>query len=284
MIILKAIGAFFVKIWRWIKDTAWVQPLLIVGAIFAIIFSIPYITSWANSWSGNSTNSFYNASKKTLEGEEESTSGGSEADKLTQTLYGNSLLSDTTKIDEKYGKKFFVIFANSTNSSSNEAETGFKYLRDYWNTQGINSSDTLPFTYYTIFSDDTSSTDDSLDKNLGNAWERYLKNNIDFFNTSITKLTSAPYYANNSMSEDNYANFALSDLSSDKKASSAFPIPTFCLIDYSDTAIKAGRWGLSEILFTLSGETDGAKAKLLMNMWNHCDSDTTNIFSSSYIK
>ena len=37
MIILKAIGAFFVKIWRWIKDTAWVQPLLIVGAIFAAL-------------------------------------------------------------------------------------------------------------------------------------------------------------------------------------------------------------------------------------------------------
>ena len=39
MKILKAIGAFFARIWRWIKETAWVQPLLIVGAIFAIIFA-----------------------------------------------------------------------------------------------------------------------------------------------------------------------------------------------------------------------------------------------------
>jgi hypothetical protein len=49
MKVLKAIGDFFVRIWRWIKETAWVQPLLIVGAIFAIIFSIPYFTKWISS-------------------------------------------------------------------------------------------------------------------------------------------------------------------------------------------------------------------------------------------
>ena len=43
MKILRAIGHFFAKIGRWIANTAWVQPLLIVGGIFAIIFSIPYI-------------------------------------------------------------------------------------------------------------------------------------------------------------------------------------------------------------------------------------------------
>ena len=40
MIILTAIGAFFGRIWKWIRETAWVQPLLIVGVIFGIIFSI----------------------------------------------------------------------------------------------------------------------------------------------------------------------------------------------------------------------------------------------------
>ena len=44
MNILKKIGTPFIAIWRWIKETAWVQPLLIVGIIFAIIFSIPSIT------------------------------------------------------------------------------------------------------------------------------------------------------------------------------------------------------------------------------------------------
>lgn len=35
-----AITKFFSTIWGWIKNTAWVQPLLIVGLIFAVIFSI----------------------------------------------------------------------------------------------------------------------------------------------------------------------------------------------------------------------------------------------------
>jgi hypothetical protein len=35
----KAIGNFFKRIWQWIKNTAWVQPLLIVVIIFLIIFS-----------------------------------------------------------------------------------------------------------------------------------------------------------------------------------------------------------------------------------------------------
>ena len=39
-----AIGRFFKKIWEWIKNTAWVQPLLIVAIIFGVIFSINPIT------------------------------------------------------------------------------------------------------------------------------------------------------------------------------------------------------------------------------------------------
>ena len=50
MNVLKKLGTPFVALWRWIKETAWVQPLLIVGVIFAIIFSIPSITSWVQSW------------------------------------------------------------------------------------------------------------------------------------------------------------------------------------------------------------------------------------------
>ena len=69
MAILKSIGAFFVKIWHWIKETAWVQPLLIVGAIFAVIFSIPYITEWVGGWTGNGAGAFYEASLLTLEGQ-----------------------------------------------------------------------------------------------------------------------------------------------------------------------------------------------------------------------
>src|SRR5574344_621569 len=170
MIFLKAIGAFFVKIWRWIKETAWVQPLLIVGAIFAVIFSIPYITNWANSFTLNSTNSFYNAQKMNLEGEKDDKSGdsASAADELTNSITANTIdnfyvngsktvFDDTAK---KYGEKFFLIFADSTNTASKSAETGFKYLRDNWGKYAYNPTDKGTFQYYTIFKDDTSTTND----------------------------------------------------------------------------------------------------------------------------
>ncbi|MEY3496720.1 MAG: hypothetical protein RJA80_943, partial [Actinomycetota bacterium] len=73
---MKPIGTFFGKIfgglWNWIKETAWIQPLLIVGTIFAIIFSIPTITEWVNgiAESINSPESYYRNYQKKLEGEE----------------------------------------------------------------------------------------------------------------------------------------------------------------------------------------------------------------------
>ncbi len=44
--VLSAIGRFFKGIGNWIKTTAWIQPLLIVGAIFALIMSIKPISNW----------------------------------------------------------------------------------------------------------------------------------------------------------------------------------------------------------------------------------------------
>jgi len=62
--VLAAIGGFFAKIWRWIVETAWIQPLLIVGIIFGVIFSIPSISSWINEESETKGQyAFYNKNK-----------------------------------------------------------------------------------------------------------------------------------------------------------------------------------------------------------------------------
>ena len=58
--ILSAIGRFFKAIWNWIKNTAWVQPLLIVGAIFALIMSIRPISDWISQITNvETTSTFY---------------------------------------------------------------------------------------------------------------------------------------------------------------------------------------------------------------------------------
>ncbi len=85
MNILKAIGGFFTKLWRWIKETAWVQPLLIVGAIFAVIFSIPKITGWVESWGLGSASRYFAEYQQSLEGEtEEIGDFSTKADQLTK--------------------------------------------------------------------------------------------------------------------------------------------------------------------------------------------------------
>ena len=70
MKVLSAIGRFFARIGRWIKETAWIQPLLIVGAIFAVIFAIPHIINGVKGWfnDSDSTNAFYAQYRLSLSG------------------------------------------------------------------------------------------------------------------------------------------------------------------------------------------------------------------------
>ncbi len=64
----KAIGRFFKGIWDWIKSTAWVQPLLIVVIVFAVIFSFSSsspLMKWIKGLSNtDTTGEFYDQHKK----------------------------------------------------------------------------------------------------------------------------------------------------------------------------------------------------------------------------
>ena len=109
MVVLRAIGRFFARIGRWIKETAWVQPLLIVGGIFAIIFSIPYLTKWVKSWFSETSASekYYTSKKVSLKNAEDHKS---DVDGLFDYLvsYSNSDAEGIAKGEKKFGKKFFL--------------------------------------------------------------------------------------------------------------------------------------------------------------------------------
>lgn len=284
MIVLKALGAFFVKIWRWIKETAWVQPLLIVGAIFAIIFSIPYITDWVSSWGYASTGAFFNSAKQSLDGELDESAHNQEGDYLTQAdlitenIYENTqkAYNNDTDISSNYGEKFFFVYTSSDCDGCDKAEDGFKYLSEQWGNKYIPSDDG-EFKFYTIFADEDSTNDDDYSETLldTTAFHRYLGRYLGFFNITGTKLREAPYKDNTSVSDTNYGYYETPD-------SDNFSTPTILLVDFSEEAIKQSRGGVSEVLFGLSGDTDAERAKVLINMWNHLDDDTTNPFSSTY--
>lgn len=298
MKILKAIGGIFARIWRWIKETAWVQPLLIVGAIFAVIFSIPYFTEWINSIGIGSEN-YYSAHKISLEGELEinadPTAPASDADKLIYNLEQNSFLAadeSYTPDYNKYGEKYFLVFVEEECSTCADIQEAFKELEDYWGTRYVQTKATingqeqnLPFRIHTIFTDETSSTDDDDENNSDSAFQRHLQIYTDFYeNAGIRLQEQTPYGYNNLKDNGSMKAFLNADTAN-------FATPTIVLVDYTDEA-KAlpvyagsgeGRQGISEILFGVSGTTKYEKANVLMNMWNHTDpDDASNEFTERH--
>ncbi|MFA7700859.1 MAG: hypothetical protein WCX85_03200 [Bacilli bacterium] len=122
MKILKAIGALFVRIGHWIKDTAWVQPLLIVGAIFAVIFSIPSITGWIEGLAedARSSEKYYQKYQRSLAGGETS-----EADKLIADIQDGDAKSTI-------GEKFFLVFVSEDCQACKESKEAFEELEKRW--------------------------------------------------------------------------------------------------------------------------------------------------------
>lgn len=287
MLILKSLGAFFVKIWRWIKETAWVQPLLIVGAIFAIIFSIPSITNAVSSWTKTTSDSWLLNYRVSLEGEvyDENVSN---ADALTDKVYkasldayGNQTSTDAiASVKEAYGEKFYLVYVNGTSSESNTLSDSFRFLSENWGSATYNleghDETALDFKFYVIYSDETSSNDDDFStQNNPSAFERYLSNHADLFNIAGQRLAEQPYRINAGVDETKYDNFTLNNTSStDTTFSADFPKPSIVLCDFTQKALSMNRGGMAEIAFSITGDTNNTRAEFLMDMWNHTDSYT----------
>ena len=302
MIVLRAIGRFFARIGRWIRDTAWVQPLLIVGGIFAIIFSIPSITKWVQSWftTGDAAVSFYKNSgyKKLDNGDSEGV--GSDADKLLSFIFSE----DKTDADyAKYGEKFFVTFVQEDCSTCSSIYKGWKTAKDSWGKaagfkelrkQGVDEpiyvAKKSDFKMYTIFVDQKNSDDDNY------FWKLHDKIYSEQFGDLST--LENPYKANNSsISYEGLASSEEEDLS----GGSVFTSPTTLFFDrefaekdlydlgYSCANDGIGKYGIAEILFDIpdkAGQVTGtplAKARTLWDCWNHIgdfDNASDDIYTS----
>ncbi len=304
MNILKAIGNLFIRLWRWIKETAWVQPLLIVGAIFAVIFSIPRFTEWINSIQAASASRYWAEYKKTLQGENDKINEfNTEADKLTQSIsewsnldgeyktYAEWEAGMTAKLNAgsldvnmdprtTYGKKFFMIYVSNDCANCDEMQPAFEELSSSWNVD-YPIEGTEKYAIHTIFTDDESDNDDTYDlEEDKKAFVRYLDKfeENDFLASGGGRLQNAPYKINKSVDDSNYNYFINGD-------HSGFKTPTILLIDFTEEAFNRMqcRIGISEVLFGVSGADKYAKAANLAYMWNHnTETDTSNPFSDVY--
>lgn len=249
MIVLKAIGAFFVRIWRWIKETAWVQPLLIVGIIFAVIFSIPSIVNGITSLneSLSSSEAYYHKFQESLvDGAQ------SNADKLTDNILD---MAKNPSAESKYGDKFFLMFVSEDCTSCKEAKNGFSTLESHFG-DSLQPKDKKPFKMYTIFTDEV--TSDTTTKET--AFVQYMDRNSTFFEEAAGDGYQTDYYLNGKITDADLKTVESVDPDN-------FLTPTIMLIDYENQEETGGT--ISEIMFGVTGDNDWQKANVLLDCWNH---------------
>lgn len=271
MFILRAIGNFFVRIGRWIKNTAWIQPLLIVGGIFGIIFSIPYITKWVGTWFDSDTDAevYYKKHKVSLDKAEDH---NSKVDHLFDYLRDGKESSHASE----FGDKFFVTFVQEGCSACEERYGGFETLQENWGKGEFDNVDGK-FKLYTVYVDDENDDNEKLFKEV---FER--PDVMSIFETAAADLQDKDLhpYALNGANSSSYAT-DLENLTNADEIST----PTTFLIDFTD---KAPAWttenGIREVLFSFEstgGSDNYARARTLRDAWTN-ESSQNNKFCAEY--
>ncbi|MDY0214918.1 MAG: hypothetical protein RBS24_05325 [Bacilli bacterium] len=267
--ILSVIGGFFVSIWRWIKETAWVQPLLIVGIIFGVIFAIPSIVSGINAINerNNSAEAYYRRFQVSLAGAENSS-----ADKLLEEIKSNSEGTSTSLA----GQKFFIVFVQSDNkcAACTAARDGFEYLEGDGKTLLKEGN----FGLKTIFVDEEltkKNTDDwkkdgtvTEDNEAKTAFEAFLTRNYSKFEDFAGAAQETHFYNNRGITEAQISD--IESASVDK-----FQTPTIIQVDFT-----ASNSGVSNVFIGVNAVTDTklSKAQYLADAWNY-----EGIFGPNYV-
>ena len=270
MKVLSAIGRFFARIGRWIKETAWIQPLLIVGAIFAVIFAIPHIIDgvkglFNESDAANKYFAKYQLSLKNADNIPDGQSvGTSKVDELfTYIEEGNQ--EKVTSIAG--GDRFFIAFVEESSSSCKDLYGGLKMFQDKYNKNDEFKGLKGNFKLITIYTDSISTVDDET-----NLFDQVWSNHYELFEDLAREgyLENTFYAQNKSYKTDNYSS-AFVGSSEQKTCPMSTPLVMF--FDYTeDNPIKSQKVkGLSDVIFTVDGGSDLDKARTLKNCWSHTD-------------
>lgn len=281
MFILRAIGRFFARIGRWIKETAWVQPLLIVGGIFAIIFSIPYLTKWVKSWfkeGSTAAQKYYSSKKVSLKNAED---GKSDVDAIFDYLesYHQTQTADAEG-EKKFGKKFFLTLVQEDCTACEERYGAFKTLEENWGNGSFEELKDEKFSLHTVFVDSKNDKDENLFKNVFKrpTVEAMLEETISYM--SGNEEADHPYKDNGGDSSYVTSLEALTD-------ADEITTPVTFLIDLTtDAPDWTSTYGVREVLFSFSGTNgsdDYAKARTLRDAWTNVER-TDNVFSPTYRK
>ena len=278
---LKRINGLFTKFWRWIKETAWVQPLLIVGGIFAIIFSISKFNKWFSTMAVGTSSGYFTSYRMSLENEGRK-DYDTPADKITssinkfsfdefQTYEEAKAALEKDGVIKEYGIKYYFMIVEQDCTGCTNAEQAFQTLQSNWNTQSFKIDDGGTFALHAIFADDISTNDNDFELDEDKkAFYRYVKKFSDvedFWTLAAGKLYDAPYKQNAGVADSKYETLENAEAEN-------METPTIFLVDWTEEAFDAGRFGISEVVFGFTtGTSTYDRATLLQNMWNHIPSD-----------
>ena len=270
--VLRAIGGFFAKIGRWIANTAWIQPLLIVGGIFAVIFSIPYIKSAIENAQIDTTDydyAYYTSSDHKLGLEKDG-----KAEKLIQYLGEDDSEEKFSKINSAYGSKFFLAFVKKDCDACKECVEGYKYFESHKSELGYEGN----FKLWTIVVDETDEDDEKtyLAKDI-------LKRNIEFFDKIAASYgeesasSSYALYKNVDSIASTYRSNCKDLPKSILEDSNGITTPTIFMYDYEKivadpTCLNVS--GVTAVLYDytqlVTGEKNNVtKGQLLRDCWNY---------------
>ena len=289
--VLRAIGGFFAKIGRWIANTAWIQPLLIVGGIFAIIFSIPYIKRGIeNAIAANQVDTdvaFYTSRKLSLTNAEK---GESQVDRLISGLYNE----DYESVKKEFGEKFYLTFARESCANCKDCVNGWQELAAKWNSEEYKCSGS--FKLHTVMVD-TLITSGDYD---GEYSAKFLWDNHDYFFDDIVSFYTEepenyPLYKNLKSKSSSTAEGLLTSIAKLSAAqeiiSDGLDIPTTFLVDLTEEGLNKewNVYGVTQIFFNYTSlitenknyDTVNKKTKgfFLRDSWNY---SSEGLFSFDY--
>ena len=269
MKVLSAIGGFFARIGRWIKETAWIQPLLIVGAIFAVIFAIPHIIDGVKGWfdESDAANKYFAKYQLSLKNADVVPEGQYVGTSKVDELFTYIQDGDEAKVKSSYGERFFIAFIEENSSTCKDLYGGLKAFQDKFNKNAEFSGLDGSFKLYTVYKDSISTVDDET-----NLFDQVWSNHYDLFETlSDGKYLPNTFYAKNKGYKE--SNYISAFLGNNDTKTCPMTAPLVMYFDYSDANLIKNQEvkGLSDVLFSVDGSSDLEKARTLKNCWAHTD-------------
>ncbi len=279
---LQIIASPFIKLWTWIKETAWVQPLLIVGCIFAVIFSIPYIVRGIQNISTDEENNMQYYEDHSLsmmgayhrEGDAynfltayQDVQNSFETYKNTESTEEEKTTAKT-EIDEfvdTYGDKFFFTLSKDDCEACDQMSEAFEYLQN--NASDLNVEG---FDLKTIIVDQDMGDESDRYEEISAFESLYNSTSGAFDEFYLAGLRGSYYSASSSIDYDTLKTNCNTLVASDV---SSMQVPLIVLIDLSTNESEEfnnlSPYVASQVFFSVDGDTASNRALQLADAWNY---------------